>query len=116
MLCISFPSFGLLSSGAGSPHTLLVFLRALIYPHGTHTHLYVSTCPYPPRRLLISYTDIFFGLNAVRVLSIVSLLLVFASSILVIVTDIEAVNAYDSANQSSTNTTSQALVDCEYIG
>jgi len=63
-------------------------------------------------------TYIFFGLNAIRVLSIVSLLLVFASSILVIVTDIEAVNAYDSAKQSSSNTTSQALVECdsEYIG
>ncbi|KAH0827110.1 hypothetical protein J3R83DRAFT_4797 [Lanmaoa asiatica] len=60
-------------------------------------------------------TYIFFGLNAVRVLSIVSLLLVFASSILVMVTDIEAVNDYNSAKQ-STNTTSQAFVDCEYIG
>ncbi|KAF8559860.1 hypothetical protein OG21DRAFT_1503083 [Imleria badia] len=61
-------------------------------------------------------TYIFFGLNAVRVLSIVSLLLVFASSILVIVTDIEAVNAYQSAKQTS-NTTSanEAFVDCEYI-
>jgi len=59
-------------------------------------------------------TYIFYGLNAVRVLSIVSLLLVFASSILVIVTDIEAVNAYDSAKQSN-STTSQDLVDCEYI-
>jgi hypothetical protein len=59
-------------------------------------------------------TYIFYGLNVVRVLSIVSLLLVFASSILVMVTDIEAVNAYDSANQSS-NTTSQATVDCDYI-
>jgi hypothetical protein len=59
-------------------------------------------------------TYIFFGLNAVRVLSIVSLLLVFASSILVIVTDIEAVNAYDAVKQSN-NTTSEAVVDCEYI-
>ncbi|KAI9571260.1 hypothetical protein HD554DRAFT_2320798 [Boletus coccyginus] len=60
-------------------------------------------------------TYIFFGLNAVRVLSIVSLLLVFASSILVMVTDIEAVNAYDAAKQSSNTTTNEALVDCEYI-
>ncbi|KAG8217787.1 hypothetical protein J3R82DRAFT_5949 [Butyriboletus roseoflavus] len=59
-------------------------------------------------------TYIFFGLNVVRVLSIVSLLLVFASSILVMVTDIEAVNAYDSAKQSG-NSTSQAFVDCDYI-
>lgn len=70
-----------------------------------------------PSHLIVSLTsrpDIFFGLNAVRVLSIVSLLLVFASSILVIVTDIEAVNAYDAVKQSN-NTTSEAVVDCEYI-
>ncbi|KAF8136668.1 hypothetical protein EV363DRAFT_1447025 [Boletus edulis] len=59
-------------------------------------------------------TYIFFTLNAVRVLSIVSLLLVFASSILVIVNDVEAVNEYDSAKQSS-NATSEAFADCEYI-
>ncbi|KAG9318752.1 hypothetical protein JVU11DRAFT_851 [Chiua virens] len=60
-------------------------------------------------------TYIFFGLNAVRVLSIVSLLLVFASSILVMVTDIEATNAYESGKQNSNTTTSQAFVDCDYI-
>jgi len=59
-------------------------------------------------------TYIFFGLNVVRVLSIVSLLLVFASSILVIVTDVEAVNAYDSTKQSG-NSTAQDFVDCDYI-
>lgn len=103
------PSHSLLSFGAGSPRSLFI----LISWHPPYAP--VCAHPYPPRLLLIPHTDIFFALNAVRVLSIVSLLLVFASSILVMVTDIEAVNAYDSAKQSS-NTTSQALVDCEYIG
>lgn len=57
---------------------------------------------------------IFFGLNVVRFLSIVSLILVFASSIFVIVTDVEAVNAFESAKQSG-NVTAQDLADCEYI-
>ncbi|KAF8844554.1 hypothetical protein BDN67DRAFT_943348 [Paxillus ammoniavirescens] len=59
-------------------------------------------------------TYIFFTLNAVRVLSIVSLLLVFASSILVMVKDIEAVNEFEAANQSG-NTTNVDLVNCDYI-
>ncbi|KAF9227574.1 hypothetical protein BS17DRAFT_806000 [Gyrodon lividus] len=59
-------------------------------------------------------TYIFFALNAVRVLSIVSLLLVFASSILVMVKDIEAVNDFDAAKQSG-NITSVDLVNCDYI-
>ncbi|KIJ69198.1 hypothetical protein HYDPIDRAFT_123409 [Hydnomerulius pinastri MD-312] len=59
-------------------------------------------------------TYIFFALNAVRMLSIVSLLLVFASSIFVMVKDIEAVNSFDAAKQSG-NATSQDLVNCDYI-
>ncbi|KAG6334518.1 hypothetical protein ID866_4571 [Astraeus odoratus] len=59
-------------------------------------------------------TYIFFGLNAVRVLSIVSLLLVFASSIFVMVKDIEAVNSFEAAKQSG-NVTSEDLVNCDYI-
>lgn len=59
-------------------------------------------------------SDIFFGLNVVRFLSIVSLILVFASSIFVIVTDVEAVNAFESAKQSG-NVTAQDFADCEYI-
>lgn len=57
---------------------------------------------------------IFFGLNVVRFLSIVSLILVFASSIFVIVTDVEAVNAFEAAKQSG-NVTAQGFADCEYI-
>ncbi|KAF5315593.1 hypothetical protein D9611_005054 [Ephemerocybe angulata] len=58
-------------------------------------------------------TMFFFGLNAVRVLSIVSLILVFASSILVMVTNIKAVNAFQ-ANKIN-NTTESDMVDCDYI-
>ncbi|KAG1858063.1 hypothetical protein DFJ58DRAFT_913395 [Suillus subalutaceus] len=57
---------------------------------------------------------IFFALNVVRFLSIVSLILVFASSIFVIVTDVEAVNAFEAAKQSG-NVTAQDFADCEYI-
>ncbi|EGN95761.1 hypothetical protein SERLA73DRAFT_113455 [Serpula lacrymans var. lacrymans S7.3] len=56
----------------------------------------------------------FFGLNAVRFLSIVSLILVFASSIFVMVKDIEAVNNFDAAKQNGT-ITSNDLVNCDYI-
>ncbi|KAF9246237.1 hypothetical protein BU15DRAFT_85019 [Melanogaster broomeanus] len=51
-------------------------------------------------------TYIFYSLNAIRVLSIISLLLVFASSILVMVNDIEAQTG---------NTTNVDLVNCDYI-
>lgn len=52
----------------------------------------------------------FMGLNAVRVLSIISLILVFASTILVIVTNVKAVNAFE-ANK----TGDPAEMDCDYI-
>lgn len=61
----------------------------------------------PPR------TMYFFGLNAVRALSIVSLILVFASSILVMVTNIKAVNAFEASK--GLNTTDHDMVDCDYI-
>jgi len=57
---------------------------------------------------------IFLGLNAVRAFSIISLLLVFASSIFVMVTDIQAVNDFQDAKQSG-NVTSDATVNCDYI-
>jgi len=57
---------------------------------------------------------IFIGLNAVRAFSIISLLLVFASSIFVMVTDIQAVNDFQDAKQAG-NVTSDATVDCDYI-
>lgn len=48
-------------------------------------------------------------LNAIRVISIVSLLLVFSSSIFVITTDVRAVNAFLSGHSD------QDMIDCDYI-
>ncbi|TEB39670.1 hypothetical protein FA13DRAFT_1618672 [Coprinellus micaceus] len=56
----------------------------------------------------------FFGLNGVRFLSIVSLMLVFASSILVMVTNIKAVNAFEAA-KGQNSTEAHSMVDCDYI-
>jgi hypothetical protein len=55
---------------------------------------------------------IFAGLNATRFLSIVALLLVFASSILVMVTNIKAVNRFQ-ANRITNST--DIMLDCDYI-
>lgn len=51
------------------------------------------------------------GLNAVRVLSLISLILVFSSTILVMVTNIKAVNTFQ-AEKGSDNST---MLDCDYI-
>jgi len=56
---------------------------------------------------------IFIGLNAVRILSIITLLLVFASSIATLVHDVEAVNKFTEVKQSG-NPTDSVLV-CDYI-
>ncbi|KAJ7193879.1 hypothetical protein GGX14DRAFT_405239 [Mycena pura] len=55
---------------------------------------------------------VFLGLNAVRVLSIVGLLLVFASSIVAIVTNIKTVNRFH-ANRIANPT--DAIPNCDYI-
>ncbi|GJE96407.1 hypothetical protein PsYK624_126040 [Phanerochaete sordida] len=52
---------------------------------------------------------IFIGLNAVRILSIISMLLVFASSIFLLVNDVEAVNYF------MKNATDEDFTDCDYI-
>jgi len=57
---------------------------------------------------------IFLALNAVRILSIISLILVFASSIFVMVNDIEAVNEFQAAKQAG-NVTRELLLKCDYI-
>jgi len=64
---------------------------------------------------LHAYT--FIGLNAVRFLSIVTLLLVFASSIVTLVHDIEGVNRFVAAGKVQTDNSadSDSLVDCDYI-
>ncbi|KAF7340258.1 hypothetical protein MVEN_01944600 [Mycena venus] len=59
-----------------------------------------------------SQTLIFLGLNATRVLSIVALLLVFSSSILVMVTNIKAVNSFQAHRIANSTDT---MLDCDYI-
>jgi len=58
---------------------------------------------------------VFIGLNAVRVLSIIALILVFASSILVMVNDVTAVNTFMDEAHASGNTTESLLENCDYI-
>ena len=53
--------------------------------------------------------DIFYGLNAVRVLSVVALLLAFASSIVTMVSDVRAVNKAQREPNSNNGT-------CGYVG
>ena len=53
------------------------------------------------------HADIFFGLNAVRVLSIIAMILVFASSIFVLVNDVQAVNRSIASHDDMSN--------CDYI-
>jgi hypothetical protein len=54
----------------------------------------------------------FMGLNAVRALSLISLILVFASTIVVMVTNIKAVNTFEANKTSADNNT---MLDCDYI-
>ena len=58
---------------------------------------------------MILSQDFFIGLNGIRALSIISMLLVFASSIFVLVNDVQAVNHF------MKNSSDADLTDCEYI-
>ena len=58
----------------------------------------------------IFFAVTFMGLNAVRVLSLVSLILVFSSTIYVMVTNVKAVNYFEANKVNATD-----LVDCDYI-
>ncbi|THH06583.1 hypothetical protein EW145_g3986 [Phellinidium pouzarii] len=61
---------------------------------------------------------IFIGLNGIRILSIIALLLVFSSSILVMVDDVRAYNKFISNTQSGSNNSDNSnstMVDCDYI-
>ena len=51
------------------------------------------------------------GLNAVRFLSIVSLILVFSSTIFVMANNIKAVNAFEANRGNATD----FMLDCDYI-
>ncbi|KAJ6501976.1 hypothetical protein C8R45DRAFT_1209629 [Mycena sanguinolenta] len=55
---------------------------------------------------------IFLGLNAARVLSVVALLLVFSSSILVMVTNVKAVNRFQAGRIANST---DVMLDCDYI-
>lgn len=59
----------------------------------------------------------FVGLNALRALSIIALLLLFASSILTLANDVRGVNRFAAADKSGANnsTSDDVLVDCDYI-
>ncbi|KAF9782539.1 hypothetical protein BJ322DRAFT_227536 [Thelephora terrestris] len=57
----------------------------------------------------------FFSLNAIRVIGIISLILVFASSILVMVMDINAVNTFLEDAKASGTPVDQLLEGCDYI-
>ncbi|KIK64925.1 hypothetical protein GYMLUDRAFT_39329 [Collybiopsis luxurians FD-317 M1] len=68
----------------------------------------------PPRAYL------FIGLNIIRSLSIIALILVFASNIVTLVHDVEAVNRFMAAKGSSdassgSNSTLTQMLDCDYI-
>lgn len=59
----------------------------------------------------------FIGLNALRALSIISLLLLFASSIVTLVHDVEGVNHFiaDRKTNANNSTSNDTLVNCDYI-
>jgi len=59
--------------------------------------------PLPPRAYF------FIGLNAIRALSIISMILVFSSSIFVLVTDVQAVNHF------MKDASDSDMTDCDYI-
>ena len=67
------------------------------------------------RVLVVAFArvDIFMFLNGVRALSIIACILVFASSIVTLVHDVEAVNKFIVAGK--VNATETGLLDCDYI-
>ncbi|KAG1787252.1 uncharacterized protein HD556DRAFT_1409961 [Suillus plorans] len=70
----------------------------------------VSSVAFTLPAMLPAKAYVFIGLNAVRTLSIIALLLVFSSSILVMVDDIEAVNASVDGGSNSSST-----INSDYI-
>ena len=58
--------------------------------------------------------DIFIGLNIVRILSVIACLLVFSSSLVSMVHDVEAVNNLI-ATQKANATLAASLLDCYYV-
>ena len=62
-----------------------------------------------------SHVDIFIGLNVIRALTMIALILVFASNILTMVDDVKAVNAFESSVKASDTTLANATANCDYI-
>ncbi|KAJ6584940.1 hypothetical protein B0H19DRAFT_1107319 [Mycena capillaripes] len=65
-------------------------------------------------------TDTFIGLNGLRILSIIGLLLVFSSNIVTMVHDVQAVDRFQAGkaaaiSDSTTNTTTQDILNSDYI-
>jgi hypothetical protein len=73
--------------------------------------VFFATCPFVTTDYVI--VDVFIGLNVVRALSIIALLLVFSSSIFVMVMDVRAVNEFVATKQSGNSTDS--MLECDYI-
>jgi len=57
---------------------------------------------------------VFIGLNFVRILSVIACLLVFSSSLVTMVHDVEAVNTLLAAEKSN-STVANSLLDCDYV-
>jgi hypothetical protein len=68
-------------------------------------------CIHLPLHLIRTFKGTFMGLNAVRFFSVVGLLLVFSSSIFVMVNDIRAVNDFMAAKQAG----NANMTNCDYI-
>ena len=62
-----------------------------------------------------SRSYVFIGLNAVRALSLIGLILVFASSIVTLVHDVKAVNAFVKAGQTTSDNSTTSTTNYEYI-
>ncbi|KAN0141895.1 hypothetical protein V8E53_000357 [Lactarius tabidus] len=58
---------------------------------------------------------VFIGLNGVRVLSIIACLLVFSSSIVTMVDDVEAVNNFIAAGRSNSTSAATVQINCDYV-
>jgi hypothetical protein len=65
--------------------------------------------------LIAQPLDVFIGLNGVRVLSIIACLLVFSSSIVTMVDDVEAVNNFIAAGRSNSTSAATVQINCDYV-
>ena len=98
------------TSCAGTPFLQASFEQSLSRILNEQRIVY-SDCPHcTPTIMKFNYKLFTFSfLNAIRVISIVSLILVFSSSIFVITTDVRAVNAFLAGKSD------QDMLDCDYI-